>query len=178
MKSWVLAEFGSEEAILAAARALRAKGHASIDLHSPVPIHGAEEALALPKSRVPLVALLGGVIGASLGYLLQWWTVAVDWPLNVGGRPPHSAPAFIPVTFESGVLIASLSIFLGLLFGFFGFPRTYHPLFEVEAFRTASIDGLWLSAQVKPAEAAPLIDELKRNGAMQVSHVPEEEERR
>ncbi len=174
MKSWVLAEFGSEEAILAAARALRAKGHASIDLHSPVPIHGAEEALALPKSRVPLVALLGGVTGAALGYLLQWWTVAVDWPLNVGGRPPHSAPAFIPVTFESGVLIASLSIFLGLLFGFFGFPRTYHPLFEVEGFRSATIDALWLSTEVDATVAEGAASELRALGAKQVSIVREE----
>jgi hypothetical protein len=173
MKSFVLAEFGSEEAILAAARALRAKGHAAVDLHSPVPIHGAEEALGLRKSRVPIVALVGGVSGAALGYLLQWWTVAVDWPLNVGGRPPHSAPAFIPVTFELGVLVASLSIFLGLLFGFFAFPRTYHPVFEVEGFRSASIDGLWLSTEVDATSAEGAAGDLRAMGARQVSIVRE-----
>ena len=73
---------------------------------------------------------------------------AFDWPLNVGNRPPHSAPAFIPVTFELGVLFASLAIFFGLLGGYFGFPRSHHPVFEVEAFRSATIDALWLSAEV------------------------------
>lgn len=173
MRSFVLGEFASEEAILAAARALRAKGHPSVDLHSPVPIHGAEEALGLRRSRVPLVALLGGVIGAAGGYVLQWWTVAVDWPLNVGGRPPHSAPAFVPITFESGVLVASLSIFLGLLFGFFAFPRTYHPVFEVEGFRSASIDALWLSTEVEAGAADAAASDLRALGARQVSVVPE-----
>lgn len=174
MTSWVLGEFAEEAALLDAARVLRAKGVGSLDLHSPYPLHGAEEALGLRKSTVPLVALVAGVTGAVSGYVLQWWTVGVDWPLNVGNRPPHSPPAFIPVTFELGVLFASLAIFFGLLFAYFRFPRVHHPVFEVEAFRSASIDGLWLSAAVGRTEADTVAADLRRLGARSVSIVPEE----
>lgn len=173
MTSYVLGEFPEEQALLAAARALREKGHTGLDLHSPYPLHGADEALGLKRSTVPIVALVGGVSGALLGYLLQWYTVAHDWPLNVGNRPPHSGPAFIPVTFELGVLFAALAIFVGLLAGYFGFPRVHHPVFEVEAFRSATIDALWLSAAVAPADAEPVAAELRRRGARQVSIVEE-----
>ena len=174
MTSWVLGEFGEEKALLEAARALRAQGIDGLDLHSPYPIHGADEALGLRRSTVPIVALVAGVTGAVSGYVLQWWTVGVDWPLNVGNRPPHSPPAFIPVTFELGVLFASLAIFVGLLFAYFGFPRVHHPVFEVEAFRSATIDGLWLSAPVGRNEADGIAAELRKLGARSVSIVPAE----
>ncbi|HEX9401903.1 MAG TPA: DUF3341 domain-containing protein [Anaeromyxobacter sp.] len=174
MTSFVLGEFAEEAALLDAARALRAKGIGGLDLYSPYPVHGAEEALGLPRSTVPLLTLVAGVTGAVSGYVLQWWTVGVDWPLNVGNRPPHSAPAFIPVTFELGVLFASLAIFFGLLFAYFRFPRVHHPVFEVEAFRSASIDGLWLSAAVGRTEADAVAADLRRLGARMVSVVPEE----
>jgi hypothetical protein len=173
MKSYVLGEFEREHALLDAARALRARGGAGLDLHSPYPLHGADEALGLRRSTVPKVALVAGVAGALLGYLIQWFTVAYDWPINVGNRPPHSAPAFIPVTFELGVLFASGAIFVGLLAAYFGFPRLHHPVFEVEAFRSATIDGLWLSAEVDASDADRLAAELRRLGARQVSIVPE-----
>lgn len=173
MRALVLGEFGAEAALLEAARTLRAGGRARLDLHSPYPLHGAEEALGLRRSTVPLVALGAGVVGAASGYLMQWYMVGFDWPLNVGGRPPHSAPAFIPVTFELGVLFAALAIFFGLLAGYFGFPRVHHPAFEVEAFRSATIDGLWLSAEVDAGEAETTAAELRRLGARQVSIVPE-----
>jgi hypothetical protein len=174
MRAWVLGEFGDEHALLEAARALRARrAGARLDLHSPYPLHGSDEALGLRRSTVPLVALAAGVTGALSGYLLQWWTVAVDWPLNVGNRPPHSAPAFIPVTFELGVLFAALSIFLGLIFGYFRFPRVHHPVFEVEAFRSATIDGLWLSAEVEGPDAEAIATDLRGLGARQVSIVGE-----
>jgi hypothetical protein len=175
MTSYVLGEFEEEAALLEAARSLRGKGFTTLDLHSPYPLHGAEEALGLRRSTVPLVALVAGVTGAVSGYVLQWWTVGVDWPLNVGNRPPHSPPAFIPVTFELGVLFAALSIFFGLLFAYFKFPRVHHPVFEVEEFRSASIDRLWLSAAVGGAEADRVAAELRRLGAQSVSIVPSEE---
>ena len=169
--TYVLGQFPGDRALLEAARALRAEGHENLDLHTPYPIPGAEEALGLRRSTVPIVALIGGVTGAVLGYLLQWYTVGFDWPLNVGNRPPHSPPAFIPVTFEGGVLIAVLSIFLGLLFAYFRFPRVDHPVFEVEEFRSASIDGLWLSALVRPEEKEGVAEALRRLGATNVSSV-------
>ena len=173
MKAYVRAEFDREEPLYAAARALRARGTATLDIHSPYPLHEADEALGLKRSTVPVVALIGGLTGAITGYLIQWYTVGFDWPLNVGGRPPHSAPAVIPVTFELGVLFAAFSIFFGLLGGYFGFPRTHHPVFEVEAFRSATIDGLWLSAEVEGGDAEAVAHELRGHGARQVSIVPE-----
>ncbi len=174
MRSFVLGRLPDEAALLGAARELRKRGVEDLDLHSPYPVEGAGEALGLRRSTVPLVTLIAGVTGAATGYLLQWYTVGRLWPLNVGNRPPHSPPAFIPITFELGVLFASLAIFLGLLFAYFGFPRVHHPLFEVEAFRSASVDGLWLSARVDPGEADALAGELRRLGATSVSIVPEE----
>jgi hypothetical protein len=169
--SWVLAEFSDDRALLAAARALREEGRARLDLHTPYPIHGAEEALGLRRSTVPIVALVAGVTGAVTGYLLQWYTVGYDWPLNVGNRPPHSPPAFIPVTFELGVLFAALAIFFGLLAAYFRFPRLHHPVFEVEAFRSASIDGRWLSAEVPAADGEAVVARLRALGARQVEVV-------
>jgi hypothetical protein len=172
MKHYVLGEFEREEALLDAARALRGRPGTTLDLHSPYPLHGTDEALGLRRSTVPLVALVAGVTGALTGYLMQFWISAVDWPLNVGGRPAHSAPAFIPVTFELGVLFAAFAIFIGLIGFYFGLPRLHHPVFEVEAFRSASIDALWLSAEVE-GDAAALAAELRQLGARQVSIVPE-----
>ncbi len=173
MRSWVVGRFPDEPALLDAARTLRARGVPDLDLHSPYPIEGADEALGLRKSTVPLVTLVAGVTGAASGYLLQWYTVGRLWPLNVGNRPPHSPPAFIPITFELGILFAALTIFVGLLFAYFRLPRVYHPLFEVEAFRSATIDGLWLSARVDAGEANGVAGELRRIGATEVAMVPE-----
>jgi hypothetical protein len=169
--TYVLGEFKDDHGLLSAARTLRGRGHKGLDLHTPYPIHGAEEALGLRRSTVPLVALLAGIVGAASGYLLQWYTVGFDWPLNVGNRPPHSPPAFIPVTFELGVLFCALAIFFGLLFGYFRFPRLYHPVFESEAFRSASIDGLWLSAEVADEQGEEVAAELRSLGAAQVAVV-------
>ena len=168
--AYVLAEFKDDRALLAAARRLRALGHRRLDLHSPYPLHGADEALGLARSKVPLIALVGGVFGAAGGYLMQWWMNAVDYAINVGNRLPHSPPTNIPITFETGVLLASLSIVVGFA-ALCGFPRTYHPTFELDAFRTASVDALWLSAEVKPDEAEAVVKELRELGALQVSAV-------
>src|SRR5512132_1767240 len=104
--SHVLAEFRDDAALCAAARRLRELGHTALDAYSPVPVHGIDEALGLRRSPVPLIALVAGVIGAISGYVMQWWMNAVDYPLNVANRPPHSPPTNIPITFETGVLIA------------------------------------------------------------------------
>jgi Protein of unknown function (DUF3341) len=169
---YVLAEFKDDQALLAAARRLRALGHQRLDAHSPYPVHGIDEALGLERSRIPLIALVGGVAGAVGGYVMQWWMNGVDFVINVGNRLPHSPPTNIPITFETGVLLASLSIVLGL-FALCGFPRTYHPVFEVEEFRTASVDALWLSAEVAHGEVEPVTAELKRLGAIQATAVEE-----
>ena len=173
MASYVLAEFREEAALFAAARRLRELGHRRLDAYSPVPLHGAEEALGLRRSVVPLIALIGGVSGAVGGYVMQWWMNAVDYAINVGNRPFHSPPANIPITFECGVLLSAICIVLGVIV-LSGLPRPHHPVFEVEGFRTASVDGLWLSVEVKRDDEVPVARELDKLGALQVSRVPEE----
>jgi hypothetical protein len=170
--SHVLAEFKDEAALCAAARRLRELGHARLDAYSPVPVHGIDEALGLKKSRVPLIGLIAGVSGATGGYVMQWWMNGVDYAINVANRGPHSPPTNIPITFESGVLICAFGIVIGMLV-LSGLPRLHHPVFEVEAFRTASVDGFWLGAEVAPGQEQPLLDELKRIGAVQTSFVVE-----
>ena len=173
MRRYVVAEFAAEAPLLDAARALRAEGQTELDLHSPVPLHGSDEALGLKKSIVPRLALGAGLTGAVSGYLMQWYMVGLAWPINVGGRPPHSPPAFIPVTFELGVLFSAFGIFFGL-FALWGMPRLHHPVFEVEAFRSASVDGLFLSTAVEAEQAEGLATELRRLGAAEVATVDEE----
>jgi hypothetical protein len=147
-----------------------------LDAYSPYPLHGIDEALAIPRSKVPLVALIGGVLGACGGYTMQWWMNSVNYDINVANRPPHGFWTNIPITFESGVLIAVLSIFFGSIFGFFQLPRTYHAVFESEQFRTASLDAFWISAETDDEEAVPRLEETFRSaGARRVHTVTEAE---
>ena len=166
--TWVLAEFKDEAALCAAARRLRELGHARLDAHSPYPLHAVDEALGLKRSKIPLIALVVGVSGAIGGYVMQWWMNGVDYVINVGNRLPHSPPANIPITFETGVLSAALSITIGLI-ALCGLPRLYHPIFEADAFRSATVDALWLSAEVKRGDEGAVQQELSRLGALQVT---------
>lgn len=174
MKRFVLGEFSEPEACVDAARALREQGVPGLDAYSPYPLHGIDEALALPRSKVPLVALTGGVLGALGGYAMQWWMNSVSYPINVGNRPPHGFWTNIPITFECGILLAVLSIFFSSIFGFFRLPRTYHPVFESEQFRTASLDRFWLSAETEDEEQVEALeDKFRAAGARRVHSVVE-----
>ena len=176
MKRLVLAEFEEPEPMVAAARKLRESGREGLDAYSPYPVQGIDEALQLPRSKVPLVALIAGLSGAAGGYVLQWWTNAVDFEINVANRPPHAWPTNIPVTFESGVLVCVLTIFFGGLFYFFGLPRTYHPVFESEEFRSASLDRFWISAELRAGEERQDLERtLRELGARRITQVEEEE---
>src|SRR5438132_1550299 len=126
---FVLGEFATPERMVEGARSLRAHGHQGVDTYSPFPVEDVDEALRLPRSRVPLICLLGGITGALTGYLMQWWCNGVDYPLNVGNRPPLGPaslwlPNAIPITFELGVLFGSFGAFFGLL-AILRFPRPY-----------------------------------------------------
>ena len=173
MATYVLAEFSEEHALCDAARRLRELGHKDLDAHSPVPLHGVDEALGLRKSVVPLIALVGGVLGAIGGYVMQVWMNAVDYPINVAERPFHSAPANMPITFECAVLLSVLAIVFGL-FALCGFPRPYHPAFEAPGFESHSVDGLWLSVRTDRASAEVVVKELERLGGGSVSAVTED----
>ncbi|MGH8069678.1 MAG: DUF3341 domain-containing protein [Candidatus Entotheonellia bacterium] len=132
-----MAEFDTSEDLLEAAHRAHAEGYRRMDAYSPFPVAGLAEAIGFHRTRIPLVVLLGGIAGGLGGYLLQYYTAVIDYPLNVGGRPLHSWPAFIPVTFEMTVLIAALFAVLGML-ALNGLPMPYHPVFNVPRFALAS----------------------------------------
>lgn len=140
----VLVELANEEALLEAVRKLRHDG-LSVETYTPWPVEGLDEALDLPPSPIPKLVLAAGVCGAVVAWLIQWWTNAVDYPLNVGDRPPHAVPAFVLITFETTVLFAGLTAFVATLL-LAGLPRLWHHAFEVDAFKSASIDGFWVEA--------------------------------
>ncbi len=172
MRRFVLGEFGEPGDCVDAARKLREGGVSGLDAYSPYPLHGIDEALELPRSKVPLVALTGGVSGALGGYFMIWWMNGWNYPINVGNRPPHSFWTNIPITFECGILLAVLSIFFSSIFYFFALPRTYHPVFESEQFRTASLDRFWISAETDDEAAVAGLEEKLRNaGATRVHTV-------
>jgi Protein of unknown function (DUF3341) len=170
----LLAEFTSVEPLVAAVASTREAGYRRLDAYAPFPVHGLAEALGFHRTRVPLLVLIGGIVGGGGGYLLQYWTMVIAYPINVGGRPLHSWPSFIPVTFEMIVLVAGLTAVLGML-ALNGLPMPYHPLFHVEAFARATQDRFFLCI-----EAADPQFELQRTreflaalGAEEVYEVPE-----
>ena len=171
-KTFVLGEFEDTGALLSAGRALREAAVGKLDAYSPYPVHGIEEALGIGKSIVPRIALIASLSGAAGGYFLQYWCNVIDYPLNVGGRPLHGWPSNVPVTFESAILLTALSLFFGSLY-LFGLPRPYHPVFESEAFRSASLDRFWISIEsdLPPADLRPLEERLRALGAGHVETV-------
>jgi hypothetical protein len=139
----LLAEFDTPTQLVMAARKARAEGYRVMDAYSPFPIEELHEALHFHDRRLPLIVLIGGICGGLGGYLLEYWTSAIDYPINVGGRPLHSWPAFIPVTFETTILFAAFSAVLGML-ALNGLPMPYHPVFNVPRFALASRDQFFL----------------------------------
>ena len=139
----VMAEFKSPEALLEAAQKTSQKGFKRIEAYSPFPIHGLAEALGMRDTRLPFIVLLGGILGGLGGFFLQYYASVISYPLNIGGRPLNSWPAFIPITFEMTILGAALSAVLGML-ALNGLPMPYHPVFNAEIFQKASKDGFFL----------------------------------
>jgi hypothetical protein len=133
----IMAEFREPEQLLAAARAAYKAGYRKMDAYSPYDVEGVADAIGFHKTRVPLIVLLGGICGALTAYGMEWYSAVIDYPLNVGGRPLHSWPAFVPITFELTVLFASLAGLIGML-ALNGLPKPYHPVFNVPEFKQAS----------------------------------------
>ena len=144
----LMAEFGDPEALIAAAARSHEAGYRTVDAYTPYPIEEVAHALGHHRSKLPLIVLIGGLCGMLGGYLLQYWTSVIEYPLNIGGRPFHSWPAFIVPTFECTILGAALSAVLGM-FALNGLPHPYHPVFNVPRFALASRDRYFLVIEAR-----------------------------
>src|SRR5437879_13222180 len=136
----LMAEFKTAEEVLQATRRARTEGYRNLDAYTPYPVEGLATELGLTRTRVPLVVLLGGLVGAGGGFFLQYWAAAVDYPLNERGRPYYSWPAFIPITFELLVLLAALPA-LPAMFYLIGLPQPSHSLLRVPRLGDPCTDG-------------------------------------
>jgi Alternative complex III, ActD subunit len=139
----LMAEFDDANSLVEAARNAYEEGYRKMDAYSPFPIEALSEAIGFHKNRLPLLVLLGGIFGCVGGYALCYWVSVIDYPIVVGGKPYHSWPSFIPVTFETTVLVAALTAVLGML-ALNGLPEPYHPVFNVQRFALASRDRFFL----------------------------------
>lgn len=139
----VMAEFASADALLAATRAAREAGYAKVEAYAPFPVEGLAEATGFRRNWVPPIVLAGGLVGGIGGYFMQWYSSVISYPINSGGKPPHSWPEFIPVTFELTILIAALAAVAGMLL-LNGLPKLYHPVFNVREFDLASRNRFFL----------------------------------
>jgi Alternative complex III, ActD subunit len=144
----VMAEFDNPTDLVHAAKSAFDAGYRKMDTYTPYPLEEAAEAIGAHHNRVPLITLVGAMLGMIGGYSLQFWVSAVNYPINVGGKPFHAWPAFIPVTFECAVLGASLAAVFGML-ALNGLPQPYHPVFNVPSFARASRDHFFLCIEAQ-----------------------------
>ena len=144
----LLAEFDSPEALLEAANRTHQAGYTKIDAFTPFPIEGLADAIGFHKTNVPLIVLIGGLIGCTGGWLLQFYPNVIGYPLNIGGRPHYSWPSFVPIMFEMTILCAALSAVFGML-ALNGLPTPYHPVFKVAQFALASRSQFFLCIKAR-----------------------------
>jgi len=142
------ARAGSPSTSASAARRVHEAGYKKVDAYSPYPIEELAEALGHHHSWLPLLVLLGGITGCIAGYALQFWSATIAYPLNIGGRPIHSWPAFIVPTFETTILFAAGTAVLGML-ALNGLPEPYHPVFNVAQFARASKDRFFIVIEAR-----------------------------
>ena len=138
-----MAQFDNPSQLVAAARETYDAGYRQINGYSPFPIEELSEAIGFRKSALPLIVLIGGIIGGLGGFFMQYWMEVINYPLNVGGKPLNSWPAFIPITFECTVLVAAFSAVLGML-ALNKLPQPYHPVFNAPNFALATRDHFFL----------------------------------
>jgi len=160
----VMAEFATGPALLGGIRALAEAGVSRFDAFTPYEVAGLPELLGVRRSWLGWIVLASGLTFGGGAYLLQWWINVVDYPLDIGGRPYHSAPAFLPITFEMTVLFAAAGALISaLVLG--GLPRLWHPVFEVAGFERATIDRFWLAVDA----ADPALDRARDTAALEAA---------
>jgi hypothetical protein len=169
----VMAEFDDPQSLMDAANAAREAGFTRMDAYTPFPVEGLSEAIGFRHNRLPMIVLSAGAIGAISGFGMQYFAAVIHYPLNIGGKPMNSWPAFIPITFEVTILFAALAAVLGML-ALNGLPEPYHPVFNVPRFAFASRDQFFLCIESRdprfdPAAARRLLESLK---PLEVSDVP------
>jgi len=168
----VIGEFEHPEELLHAAAKVREAGYRHFDAYAPFPLEGLPEALGLKRNLVPLITLIGGLCGGLGGFGFQYWVNVISYPINIAGRPLNSWPAFIPVTFELTILVASLSAVFGML-ALNGLPQPHHPIFNAERFSHASTDRFFVCIEARDgkfsaAEATRLLESLKAHHVAEV----------
>ena len=169
----VLARFPDPESLVSATRHVTQAGYRNLDAYAPFPVEGLSEALHLKPSKIPLAVLAGGIIGGGLGYIMQVYATVIHLPLNIGGRPHYSWPAYIPITFELTILIAAIGGVIALFIAT-GFPQPYHPVFNVEDFQKhGSQDGFYLGIEARDPKYDPVStrDFLENLGATLISEI-------
>ena len=168
----VMGEFTAPGEIVSAAAQARAAGYRYVSAYSPFPVEGLSEALGFPRTSVPLLTLLGGLAGGIGGFSFQYWASAISYPMNIGGRPLNSWPAFIPVTFELTILGASLFAVFGML-ALNKLPQPHHPVFNVKRFAHASSDRFFILIESRDpkfnlADTARFLQSLKAEHVTEV----------
>lgn len=169
----LLAIYDSVDGLMEAARRARAEGYTDLDAFTPFPVEGLAEIVGFRPNRVATTTLLGAVLGGLLGFYMQYYSAVIDYPINVGGMPYNSWPAFMVVTFELTILGGAVGAFVSLLV-FNGLPRLHHPLFEVEEFQLASRNRFFLliGARDPRFDAQATRAWLASTGAKAVREVP------
>jgi hypothetical protein len=144
----IMAEFEQPEQVVNAAKSAYAAGYRKMDAYSPLPVHGLSEALGFQYTRLPMIVLIGGILGCLGGFAFQYWVSVINYPVIIGGKPMNSWPSFIPVTFECTILFAALSAVFGML-ALNGLPQPYHPVFNVDRFEHATRDRFFLCIEAR-----------------------------
>ena len=168
----VMAEFESPSDLVAAAHRVYSLGYRRINGYSPYPIEELSEAIGFTKTSLPLIVFIGGIVGGLSGFFMQYWMAAIDYPINVGGKPTNSWPAWIPITFEMTVLFAAFSAVLGMLI-LNKLPQPYHPVFNLPNFALATRDRFFLAIEANDPKLnhAEVIELLKSLNAVAVNDV-------
>ncbi|MBV6513263.1 MAG: DUF3341 domain-containing protein [Ignavibacteriales bacterium] len=136
----VTALFNTPNEIISAAAKTAEKGYTKFDVHTPYPVHGMDRAMQLEPSKLGFITLAFGLSGTGLALMLAYWTMNVDYPMNIGGKPLFAFPAYVPVLFEVTVLLATLATVIGMLTFFFKFPSNSHPVHDTDFMKAVSLD--------------------------------------